>query len=665
MTVDDFDQARPALTRSVRARMSTAWRRAALSAGLGMTFFASVGIPIAVASPDTSGATSSESSSSGAPSSGESSSEPSGTSPPRSSAADTPKRTRTSRSEPRSVGIRTRPAATSSRHLDKGETARSPKPTPRATELSDSSGDEQAAGDNSEAAFASSADATDTTLNPSVEQHVTAPIAFSGTVQPDVAPVAASATSKTTFSFWTALVDAVRRELTKFWVNLQRFVAPRNSEQVAEEAEEEEPDVVDEPPPVATDDTFSGTANTSITGNVVANDHAPEGNPIAAQLESGPASGTVTLNSDGTFIYVPTANFTGTDVFQYRAYSGSVGSQLLASVTITVTPAVITEDPPLDRPTVGIQGLSWWVGLTRDQIDDALTKAKAANVTSVRMDFSWSVVEWAEGTYDWSSTDSMVQAVAEHGMTALAMVYDTPTWLSGSSNPHTVPADAAQIQQFATFAAAAAQRYGGVIPEWEVWNEQNIPRFWSVPDAAAYTALLKATYTAIKAVAPEATVIAGGLSPDPSGISSLEFVEGIYAAGGKGYFDALNYHLYGFPNLPTIDPVAAIREVMVANGDAEKKIWITEAGAPTGTGTYAVSEQFQADTIQAILELAAAHNYVGPVYLYTITDTGTDLSDPEANFGLITQDGRLKPAYQVLLEFMTQDDAAENGTISV
>lgn len=487
---------------------------------------------------------------------------------------------------------------------------------------------------------------------------------LTATVQPDVAQAAAGPTSKTIFSFWTDLIDAVRRELTKFWVNLQRYFAPRNSEQVEEEAEDEEPDVVDEPPPVANDDAFSGSANTPIAGNVVTNDHAPEGNPLTARLEAGPASGTVTLNSDGTFIYVPTANFAGTDVFQYRAYAGSVGSPLLASVIITVTPAVITEDPPLGRPTVGIQGLSWWVGLTKEQIRDALTKAKAANVTSVRMDFSWSVVEWSEGTYDWSSTDSMVQAVAEQGMTALAMLYDTPTWLSGSSNPHTVPAGADQIQQFAEFAAAAAQRYGAVIPEWEIWNEQNIPRFWAATDADAYTALLKATYTAIKAVAPEATVIAGGLSPDPSGMSALDFVEGIYAAGGKSYFDALNYHLYAFPNLPTIDPVAAIHEVMVANGDADKKIWITEAGAPTGTGSYAVSEQVQADTIQAILELAAAHSYVGPVYLYTITDTGTDLSDPEANFGLITQDGRLKPAYQVLLDFMTQHDSAENGQIS-
>ncbi|MGU3501251.1 Ig-like domain-containing protein [Mycobacterium sp. C31M] len=473
--------------------------------------------------------------------------------------------------------------------------------------------------------------------------------------QPDAAPSLGS--------FLTAIFDTIRREITTFWVNLQRHFAPRKSEQV-QEPSEEEPGAVVDPVPTVTDDAFSGVVNAAITGNVLINDIVPVGSPASALLESQPASGMVTLNADGTFIYVPSAGFHGTDVFQYRAYAGSLASPVLASVTITVTPASIPGDPPFTLPTVGIQGLSWWIGLSKQQIDDALTKAKAANVTSVRMDFSWSVIEWQKGTYDWSSTDTMVDAVRAHGMTALAMVYDTPAWLSGSTDPHAIPVGSEQIQQFAEFAAAAALRYGDVIPEWEVWNEQNIPRFWAVPDAAAYTALLKATYTAIKAVSPGATVIAGGLSPDPSGIGTLDFVRGIYAAGGKGYFDALNYHHYAFPSVPDMGPLAAIHEIMVTNGDGDKKIWITEAGAPTGTGTYAVSEQVQADTIVAILNQAAENTYIGPVYIYTITDTGTDLSDPESNFGLITQDGRLKPAYQALLDFMTRNSSAAAATVS-
>jgi hypothetical protein len=40
----------------------------------------------------------------------------------------------------------------------------------------------------------------------------------------------------------------------------------------------------------------------------------------------------------------------------------------------------------------------------------------------------------------------------------------------------------------------------------------------------------------------------------------------------SGYFDALAYHEYSFPNLPTIAPIQAIHNVMVANGDGSNQI---------------------------------------------------------------------------------------------
>ncbi|MGH3190918.1 MAG: cadherin-like domain-containing protein, partial [Streptosporangiaceae bacterium] len=49
-----------------------------------------------------------------------------------------------------------------------------------------------------------------------------------------------------------------------------------------------------------------------------------------------PAHGTVTVNSDGTFTYLPTAGFTGTDTFQYTITCGGSGKTASATVTITV-----------------------------------------------------------------------------------------------------------------------------------------------------------------------------------------------------------------------------------------------------------------------------------------------------------------------------------------
>lgn len=397
-------------------------------------------------------------------------------------------------------------------------------------------------------------------------------------------------------------------------------------------------------PPVANNDSVYDTENTAVTGNVLANDTAASGQTLTATLVTGPKNGTVTLAANGTFVYTPATGFTGSDSFTYVATAGTQKSAV-ATVTVgVVTPA---------KPVVGTMGITWYLGLTQTQIDEALDAAKAAGAISMRIDISWYAVGATKGTYDFSMIDPIVQDIVNAGLIPMAMIFDTPQWMSGSTNPHTPPANAAQDQLFAQFAAATAVHYAGIIQYFEVWNEENIPAFWTTPNAAAYTTLLKYTYAAIKGVEPDDFVMAGGLSPDSSGIAPTTFVTQMYANGAKGYFDALAYHWYAFPNLPTITPLAQIYKVMVANGDAGKQIWITEAGAPTGTGVGAVSPQVQAQTILTMLNYAATYGYIGPVFFYTIMDIGTDTSDLEDNFGLVSAADVPKPAYCALQQFMT------------
>src|SRR5207237_9494618 len=71
----------------------------------------------------------------------------------------------------------------------------------------------------------------------------------------------------------------------------------------------------------------------------VANDHDVEVEataPLHAQLVAGPAKGTLTFNPDGSFHYLPNADFLGIDQFTYAAvdHFGAVGNP--ATVTITV-----------------------------------------------------------------------------------------------------------------------------------------------------------------------------------------------------------------------------------------------------------------------------------------------------------------------------------------
>ena len=67
---------------------------------------------------------------------------------------------------------------------------------------------------------------------------------------------------------------------------------------------------------------------------MLANDTDPDGNPLTAVVVTGPAHGTLTLNSDGSFTYTPTSSFVGSDTFTYSAIDGTLNSTL-ATVTIT------------------------------------------------------------------------------------------------------------------------------------------------------------------------------------------------------------------------------------------------------------------------------------------------------------------------------------------
>ncbi len=91
--------------------------------------------------------------------------------------------------------------------------------------------------------------------------------------------------------------------------------------------------------PSAGDDAASVVAGNTLTvpaPGVLADDTDPEDDPLVAVLESDVADGTLTLDADGSYTYVPDPGFSGTDAFTYRASDGSDASAP-ATVTISVT----------------------------------------------------------------------------------------------------------------------------------------------------------------------------------------------------------------------------------------------------------------------------------------------------------------------------------------
>ena len=89
---------------------------------------------------------------------------------------------------------------------------------------------------------------------------------------------------------------------------------------------------------MAVDDNYTTPQDTMLTvavPGVLGNDSDPEGDPLTANLITNVANGTLLLNADGSFTYMPNPGFTGPDSFTYVANDGALDSNV-ATVTITV-----------------------------------------------------------------------------------------------------------------------------------------------------------------------------------------------------------------------------------------------------------------------------------------------------------------------------------------
>jgi len=296
----------------------------------------------------------------------------------------------------------------------------------------------------------------------------------------------------------------------------------------------------------------------------------------------------------------------------------------------------------------------------------------------VKFQVPWKDFEGSKGSYGWGGMDTIVNNLAGAGQNIMASIVKAPDWSRPGNTDRGVEGPPANNQDYADFVGAYAARYKGKVKAIEVWNEQNLWYEWGHEplDVGRYVDLLCKAYRAIKAADPGMVVVAG--APTPTGINDgstaiddIVYLQRMYAAGAKNCFDAIGAHPSGYNNPPDAkfgysnpaepgfknhpsfffrDTMERYRQVMVANGDAGKRIWPTEFGwASTGSPLpgyeYArdVTAEEQAQYIVQAYQLAKNWGWVGPMFLWNlnfgITNPGTEL----AAFGIA---GR--PAFDAL-----------------
>lgn len=326
---------------------------------------------------------------------------------------------------------------------------------------------------------------------------------------------------------------------------------------------------------------------------------------------------------------------------------------------------------------VGISTSESLLSLSDSALNTRLNDFKNLGITWIRADLSWNSVQHdSASSYDWTPFDRLVNASNSYGFKLLPIIAYTPFWArpSGCDSDKCAPAD---FNKFASFANTAVNRYKAKgIHYWEIWNEPNMRSFWEpTPNASSYASLLKVTVTTVRKADSSAFIVLGstGSTDTAGGVPQLDFMSGVYSAGGKGYFDAVGYHPYSFPVLPTdyydwnawskmFRTPVSLRTIMNAHGDTTKTVWVTEFGAPTGgPGAFSTTTNYNFgsgpdhvdEALQAAMATAALADYkvstnIGKFFWYSYQDIGTSTSSTENFYGLRRSDGTIKPAYSSL-----------------
>jgi polysaccharide biosynthesis protein PslG len=229
----------------------------------------------------------------------------------------------------------------------------------------------------------------------------------------------------------------------------------------------------------------------------------------------------------------------------------------------------------------------------------------AAGFTFIRQQFPWFDIESsAQGDFvdrrnaqlgaidAWAKFDNIVDLAARNQIQVVARLDAPPKWAHAGYADLGDFGPPAKFEHFADFAAAVAQRYKGRITYYQLWNEPNIYPEWGEQrvNPEDYTRLLCLAHDRIKAIDPDAVVIAAALAPtvaqDGRDLSDLIFLQRMYQAGAARCFDvaaAQGYGLFSGPDDRRASPLETnvarhllMRDVMVANGDARKPMWLSE-----------------------------------------------------------------------------------------
>ena len=237
------------------------------------------------------------------------------------------------------------------------------------------------------------------------------------------------------------------------------------------------------------------------------------------------------------------------------------------------------------------------------KVELSLQMIRDAGFRWIRQEFPWEDIEHsARGDFwdhkwnksAWEKYDRIVDLAGQYGVQIIARLGNPPTWSRADGDARGTLAPPDDFADFGNFVYTIVERYKGKVRYYQIWNEPNIyPEWGEQPvDAAGYVRLLQVAYRRAKEADPDCVILCAGLAQTleigPKNLNDLVYLQQMYDAGVKGYFDIMGVMAYGLwtgpgdrrtaPELTNFSRPQLIRDIMVRNGDADKSLWATEVG---------------------------------------------------------------------------------------
>lgn len=248
-------------------------------------------------------------------------------------------------------------------------------------------------------------------------------------------------------------------------------------------------------------------------------------------------------------------------------------------------------------------------------------------------DTNWWRINTSAGVYNWGILDRYVAAWGARPWTYV--VWGTPTWASARpSEVHQygngLMAEPSSMTYLSDFITQVVTRYP-TMTHIEVWNEPDMaaplnPPYWFSGSVATFVTMCQTIYNAAKAVRTSIKVLGPGTV---NYLSSPNWLDAFFAAGGASYLDAVSIHGY---QIQYATPLKAflglshqlnyVQKALSAGGVTGKDLYMSEFGQLNPTTESLPDEAYLIGYKRAMVTAAALGFKYGIWFIYDADEFG-------------------------------------------